>query len=201
MANIDAPRGLRPIRGEYNSAPKLETFLSKNGDIVGEGQVVCIAATGRVISYTDALAVAGNIIGVAAHYVAAASTATGPVTRELQVYTDPLQLYEIQADDATITNIAACLGAFFDVVNPASQNVTLETSIMELDGSSALATVGTGTDTVSILRVESVGKNIQNELLAAGTSWTKFNVRIAQQVHHRGVAMVIAATQTIQQGI
>ena len=201
MANIDAPRGLRPIRGEYNSAPKLETFLSKDGDIVGEGQIVCIAATGRVISYTSALGVAGNVIGVAAHYVAAASTATGPVTRELQVYTDPNQLYEIQADDATITNIAACIGAFFSVVNPVAQNVTLETSLMELNGSSAAANVGTGADTITPLRVDSVGKNIQNELLAAGTSWTKFNVRIASQVHHRGTAMVIAATQTIQQGI
>ena len=156
-----APRGLRPIRGEYNAAPKIETYLAKAGDVVGEGQLVCIAATGRVISYTDALAVAGNVLGVAAHYVAAAATATGPVTRELQVYTDPNQLYEIQANDATITNIAACLGAFFDVIAPASQNVTLQTSIMELDGSSARANVGTGAATVSPLRIESVGKNIQ----------------------------------------
>ena len=201
MANIDAPRGLRAIRGEYNAAPKLETYLSKAGDVVGAGQILCIAATGRVISYTDALGVAGNVIGVAAHYVAAAATATGPIPREVQVYTDPEQLYEVQADDATITNIAACIGAFFDVVNPATQNVTLQTSLTELDGSSARANVGTGADTLSPLRVDSVGKNIQNELLAAGTSWTKFNVRIASQVHHRGTAMVVAATQSIQQGI
>ena len=78
--------------------------------------------------------------------------------------------------------------------------MTLQTSTMELVGSSAAANVGTGADTLTPIRVESVGKNIENDLATAGTSWTKFNVRIASQVHHRGTAFIVDST-VYQQGI
>lgn len=185
MANVDAPRGLRAIRGAHNSAPRLETFGVTAAIEIGEGQIVCLAATGLVVSYTDALALAGGIIGVAAHYVAAAA-----VDRELQIYTDPDQVYEIQADDATITNVAAFRGAFFDVVNPASVNTTLQTSITELDGDSAAANVGTATGALTPLRCEGIARGIQNELSTSGVSWTKFKVVIAPPCHIRGMGNV-----------
>jgi hypothetical protein len=195
MANVDAPRGLRAIHGEYNAAPRLETLNVTAAIEIGEGQIVALAATGLIVSYTDAIALAGGVIGVAAHYVAAAAT-----DRELQVYTDPNQVYSVQADDATITNVADCVGAFFDVVAPITINTTLQTSVTELDGSSATANVGTTTADLRPLQCLAVGKSIQNEIGAA-ISWTKFEVRLASPVHIRGMGSVGATAGALYRGI
>lgn len=196
MANVDAPRGLRAIRGAYNAAPRLETFGVTAAIEIGEGQIVCLAATGLIVSYTDALALAGGIIGVASHYVAAAA-----VERELQVYSDPAQVYEVQADDDTITNLAAFRGALFDVVNPATVSTTLQSALTELDGSSASSVVGSTTALLRPLRCEGIARGIQNELSAAGVSWTKFNVVIAPPCHIRGMGSVGGAVAAPYTGI
>ena len=181
MSNVDAPRGFRAIRGDYNAAPKLETYGVTAAIEIGEGQPVCIAATGLVVSYTDALALAGNILGVAAHYVAAAA-----VDRELQVYTDPNQLYEIQFDDNTVTDIAGCVGALFDIVNPTTINTTLQTSSAEADHTAAV-NIGATAGDLKPIRCEGLSKNMQNDRL---TTWTRIVVRFVGPVHHRGMGAV-----------
>lgn len=186
-SNVDAPRGLRAVRGKSNAAPQLETFEATAAIEIGEGQIVCLAATGLLVSYTDALALAGGVIGVAAHYLAAAAVAGS--AREVQVYTDPDQVYEVQADDSTITDVAGFRGAFFDVLNPISINTTLETSLTELDGSSASANVGTSTGNLRPLRCDGIARGIENHL-GASISWTKFKVVLAPPIMIRGMGSV-----------
>jgi hypothetical protein len=174
----------------------LETFVVTDAIEIGEGQILALDANGLIVSYTDALALAGGIIGVAAHYVAAAAT-----DRDLQVYSDPAQVYEVQADDDTITNLAAFRGGFFDVVGPALVSTTLQSALTELDGDSVTANVGTTTGNLRVLRCEGIARGIQNELSTAGVSWTKFKVVIAPPCHIRGMGSVGATAGALYRGI
>lgn len=193
--NINAPMGLRAVRGEYNAAPKLETFQAVVGTNFWEGEPVCIAASGVIVKYTDARALAGGVIGVMAHYLASAAT-----DRAVQVYSDPLQVFEIQADDSSISALAGYRGALFDVVNPTTGNATTLQSKCELDASSAGANIGTNAATLKPLRVEDVSKQINN---VQNVSFTRYLVRFAPPVHHRAMASVgiSAVGSTLYKGI
>lgn len=180
--NINAPMGLRAVRGEYNSAPKLETFTAAVGQTFYEGQIVCISASGVLMPYTDARALAGGIIGVIAHYMPSSAT-----DRECQVYSDPNQVFEIQADDSSISAVSGYRGALFDVVNPTTGNTTTLQSKTELDASSATVMAGTNAATLRPLRVENVSKQIDN---VQNVSFTRYLVRFIPPVHHRGMGSV-----------
>jgi hypothetical protein len=195
MANLDAPFGLNAVRGEYNAAPRLETFTVASSVTVYQGMPVCLNSTGQIIAYTDAAAIAGLVIGVAAHPVLGAAT-----TRDLQVYTDPDQVYEIQADDNSLTAVANYLGGLFDITNPTSGNSTTLHSIAELDASSFSTVIINNTAAADLrpLRVEGVSKAINNE---TNVSWTNYLVRFAPPVHHRGMASIGIADITVFKGV
>jgi hypothetical protein len=195
MANLDAPYGFCPVRGEYNAAPRLETFTVASSVTVYQGMPVCLNTTGQIVAYTDALALAGAVIGVAAHPVTSAAT-----TRNLQVYSDPNQVFEIQADDNSLTQVADYLGGLFDIVNPTSGNTTLMHSIAELDASSFSTVVSVKTSAASLrpLRVEGVSKAVNNE---QNISYTKYLVRFAPPVHHRGLGQLGIGSATVFKGI
>lgn len=196
MANIDAPRGFRAARNEYNSAPKIETLTAIGSTNIFMGEIVCYNSTFQVVKYTDALARSGKIIGVAAHFLPSART-----DRSLQVYTDPRQVYEVQADDATLTNAGLYGGELFDIVNPTSGNTTLGHSISELDASSGLESIGTTEALLRPIRIEGVSKGVQNEL---NVSFTRYLVRFAAPVHHRsdsaGIGMDAVTTNAVFKG-
>lgn len=180
--NINAPMGLRAAQGEYNAAPKLETFAAAVGQTFYEGEPVCISASGVIMKYTDARAIAGGVIGVMANYIPSSQT-----DRDCQVYSDPRQVFEIQADDSSISNLAGYRGALFDLVNPTTGNNTTLQSKCELDASSASATIGTNAATLRLVRVENVSKRIDN---VQNVSFTTYLVRFVPPVHHRGMASV-----------
>lgn len=194
--NINAPMGLRAVTNPNGDVPKLETFLAVPGTTFYEGQPVCISASGVLMPYTDARALAGGIIGVMANYIAAAT-----VDREVQVYSDPNQVFAIQADDSSISNLAGYRGALFDVVNPTTGNATTLQSKCELDASSAGAVIGTNAGLLRPLQCLDVFKQINN---VQNVSFTKYLVKFAPPVHHRamgGVGAGVSADAVIFKGI
>lgn len=180
--NIDAPMGLRAVTNPNGDTPKLETFSALPSTAFYEGQPVCIAASGVIVPYTDARAIAGTIIGVMSAPLASAAT-----DRDVQVYSDPDQVFVIQADDSSISALAGYRGALFDMVNPTSGNATTLQSITELDASSASATIGTNAATLRPLLCLDVFKQVNN---VQNVSFTKYLVKFAPPVHHRAMASV-----------
>jgi len=190
MANTDAPRGLQAINNPYGTVPLMEKFSVTASTTIYEGQPVALADTGLIVAASHTNALTGSWIGVASHYVAGAAT-----DRSLIVYTDVNQEYEIQSDDASLTAITDYKGALFRFTNIAAGSGTLKHSKAEIDGSSATGVMGTAAGSVTPLRVERISAQINNEL-GASKSWTKFLVKIAPPVMHRGMATVGVAGGT-----
>lgn len=194
--NIDAPMGLRAVVNPNGDTPRLETFLAVTGSEFFEGEPVCIAASGVIVKYTDARAIVGGIIGVMSQYLSSAAT-----DRSVQVYSDPDQAFAVQADDSSISDLAGYRGALFDVVNPTSGNVTTLQSICELDASSASAVIGTNAGLLRPLLCLDVLKQINN---VQNVSFTKYIVKFAPPVHHRGMGGVgagVAAAAVIYNAV
>jgi hypothetical protein len=180
--NIDAPMGLRAVKGEYNAAPKLEVFEALVSTTFYEGEPVCIAASGVIVPYTDARALEGGVIGVCNHPLSSSAT-----DRAMEVYSDPLQVFEIQADDSSISSLAGYRGALFDILNPTSGNATTLQSIAELDASTASAVIGTNATLLRPLLCLDVSKQVNN---VRNVSFTKYLVKFAPPVHHRAMGSV-----------
>jgi len=145
MANVDAPRGLKPWNGNNGGPPRLRKYLGGTSTSIGKGDIVALAANGRIHRIVTTTGSA-NIIGVAANYVAApASGVTTPP--EVWVYDDPHQLFTIQDDGDAATPSQAAVGATFALIL-AAPNTTTGQSKVEIDASAA----GTATtDPVQVL--------------------------------------------------
>jgi len=187
-SNIDAPHGFSPVRNVAGTAPQLNPYTVAASTTIYEGELVALNTSGLIVDGNDTDALAGNLIGVAAHYQVASG--------ELLVYDDPEQLYAVQADDNSITNLAGYQHLMFDVVTWSGAQTTLLHSIDELDGSSGLTTVGT--DAATLRPLLCVGKVNSADNAIGGTtaeSWTQFIVKIAPPCHLNGMGEVgITAT-------
>jgi hypothetical protein len=155
-----------------------------------------LADTGLIVAYTNTLAIQGAVIGVAAHHVSTAAT-----ERTVAVFTDPGQLFEIQADDNSLTALTDYKGALFKMLTPSAGNVTTLQSKAELDASSATAVTGVTNTDITPLRVEAIATDPENVLadpLSLGTnaSFTRYQVRFIPPIHTRGMGSIgIGATK------
>ena len=178
MSNLDAPLGFRAVEnGVAGVVPRLRAYSAKASTAIYEGDLVAINSTGLVQGYSATDAIAGDLLGVAAHPVTAAQT-----DREILVYDDPEQLYEVQADDASLTVAADYLFKLFAPVTTSGNTTTLQ-SKQELDASSGSSLFGTNTTTVRPIQVIAVSKAINND---EAVSFTKYIVKIADNAHIRG---------------
>lgn len=139
MANLDAPRGLRPVRGTGDSSPRMNVYKAGTTTSIGRGDVVALATNGRIHRVATTTG-AATIIGVAATYNATpVAGVTEPV--DVWVYDDPTQLFEIQDDGAGATPAQSSVGATFPLVL-GTPSTTTGQSIQELDISAPGTTSG-----------------------------------------------------------
>ena len=155
MANIDNPRGLKPLHNPTGEV-RVRKYLANVTTDVFQGDVVQMLATGRVKSITTTT---GNdkIMGVAANYVDASDSGT---PQDIWVYDDPFQEFEIQDDGEAATPSAAVVGATFAMILTTG-NTTTGVSKQEIDASAAGAAA---TDPLLVLGFKAapdqeVGKN------------------------------------------
>ena len=194
MGNIDAPRGFRAVKNEAGTAPRLTPYEAADSINIFDGEILALSTGGQAVSYTDTLAIEGQLIGVAAHFVAAAETDD----RTVMVYDDPMQEYAVQADGADITALTDYRFKLFDVTSPKTGNTTLLTSTSELDASSASSLVATATlDAAGIRPLLCLDKirSRENEI-GSGITWTQFKIKIAPPCHVSGMAKVGLAAAT-----
>lgn len=143
MANVDAPRGFRPVRhltgGEVRASEYsiLTTYATK----IHTGDLVVLASDGTL---NRAAAADATIIGVFAgvYYETSDGTPTfskywpgvsdGKKNIKAMVYDDPNIVYVCQADDALAL---ADMGLNADVNTVTDGDNTLGTSAMEIDAS------------------------------------------------------------------
>lgn len=178
MANLDAPLGFRAVEnGVAGTAPRLRKYTVKSSLAIGEGDLVALNSTAQVIAYTTTDAVAGDLIGVAAHPVTATQT-----SRDLMVYDDPQQIFEVQADGDVGSAVNSWLGKLFKVTVNTLNTTTLQ-SKHELDASASSAVFGTVATQVYPLRVVGVSAAIDNTDLV---SYTRYLVQIHPSAHLRG---------------
>ena len=192
MANTDRPFGMRAVDNPSGTASKLTPFTVKDTTDIYEGMIVALNSTAEIVGYTTTDAVAGDLIGVAAAPMTSAAT-----DRELMVYSDPEQRFEIQADGADITASTVYKYNFAPLTNGASGNGTTMQSIGEIDSSALITTLGTAATNIACLQLLGVSRNIQNE---TGVAYTRYIVRIAPPCHLNGMGSVGAAS-TVFAGI
>ena len=132
MANVDNPRGLKPLRTPGGGDIRIRKYAANVTTDVFQGDVVQMLASGRVKSITTTTGT-GAIIGVAANYIDASDSGT---TQDIWVYDDPDQEFEIQDDGDGATPSAAVVGATFSMIVTIG-NTTSGYSKQELDASGA----------------------------------------------------------------
>jgi hypothetical protein len=195
MANKDFPGGMVPVRNESGTAPKLEAFTAADSIEIGMYAPLVLDGDGKVALATHALLEDGKGIGVSAQYLS--STATD---REILVYSDPDQEYEMQSDDATLTGAGAAIGRLFRITNITSVNSTTLQCTAEIDGDTgASVTGGTGDGTdVTPIRIERVSTAINN---SPYTLNGRFIVRFCAFVMLRSNAGVGGVVDQLQIGL
>ena len=139
MANTDQPNGFRPYQ-VGNASPKVGKYLAGTTTSIFRGDVVAIAANGRLhrIATTTGSA---QVIGVALNYVNATSAPGSTTAQNVWVYDDPDQLFVVQDDGAAATPAYSAVGASYALIIGAG-NTTTGQSIFEVDAS-ASGTVST----------------------------------------------------------
>ena len=194
MANKDFPGGMVPIRNESGTAPKLEPFTAAASIEIGQYAPLILDGDGKVALATHALLEDGMGIGVSAQYLS--STATD---REILVFSDPDQEYEMQVDDATLTGKGEALGRLFRITSITSVNSTTGQCTAEIDGDTgASVTGGTGNGTdVTPIRIERASTAINNDAYAI---WGRFVVRFCAFTMLRSNAGVGGVVDVLQLG-
>ena len=173
MANLDAPRGYRAVaNGVAGTTPRLNAYSVASGAAVFEGDIVALNASALLLPYTTTDALAGDIVGVAAHHGAASAT-------EVLVYDDPAQEYEVQSDDNSLTVVLDYTGLMFKPIIATGNTTTLQ-SKHELDGSSATSIFGTAATNVTPIMVLRKSAAINND---ANVSFTRYIVKINSNAH------------------
>jgi len=182
--NLDAPMGFRALEnGVAGVVPRLRKYTVAASTAIYEGDIVALNASGLVIAYTTTDAIGGDLIGVAAHHVP--SGGAGPSSDlGIHVYDDPEQIFEVQANDDSLTVHVDYAFKMFGVVKTTGNTTTLQ-SKHELNDATGGAIFGTNTTTVRPIQVIAKSTNPTNTV-SATASWAKFNVKIHQNAHLRG---------------
>ncbi len=154
MANVDAPRGLVPVKmlGNKYETAGFSTYKVASGyaSNIFNGMAVQLNASGTIEKAVDAKANSAKIVGIAAgvsytdstgkpvwkNYWPASTVTQGSVAAEIKVYDDPDQLFIVQADGAADQT---SVGANAPMVGNANGNTTNGMSSMELDFSALTA--------------------------------------------------------------
>jgi hypothetical protein len=154
MANVDAPRGLVPVKmlGNKYETAGFSTYKVASGyaSNIFNGTAVQLKADGTIEIAVDTKASSAKIVGVAAgvnytdstgkpvwkNYWPASTATQGAVDAEIKVYDDPDQLFIVQADGASDQT---AVGANAPMVGNANGNTTNGMSTMELDHSGLTA--------------------------------------------------------------
>lgn len=176
--NRNAPRGFVPIKNRGGTIPRIGTYTVAAATTVYQGNLLAINASGLLITGSHTLCITGQIIGAAAGYATAA--------QECKVYDDPEQLFELQADDNTVTTVAAAVGALYRLVLTTGNTTTLQ-SKHQIDASTGAAVTGSGATTVTPIRIEGLVPTIGNSITSSYSRWA---VRIIPGVHHYGSSTV-----------
>ncbi len=136
MSNQDAPFGLVPYNPS-GGTPRKEVFYAGTTTSIFRGDIVCIAANGRVHTLTTATG-DEEMIGVAANFVDATTAPGSTTAQKCWVYTDPEQRYIVQ-DDGDGAPAWADVGATAAIV-ATTGNTTTGQGKQELDISSLTTT-------------------------------------------------------------
>jgi len=134
MANVDFPKGFRPITNFAGTAPRLTTYTAVDSVAFYEGQPVALNGDGKVCAWVVDATYYKTGLGVVAGYLAVATT-----DRTVQVYDDVNQEYEVQSDGATIAGIGTLIGINFGVTNISSGTASTGQSIAEITHDSGSA--------------------------------------------------------------
>lgn len=178
MANTDTPRGFNAIKAKYGTAPERTKYTVKASTEIFENAPVCLNTTGELVAYTNTLALAGQLAGVASQYISTTDT-----DRTLYVFDDPNQLFEIQTSDTAITALTDYLGKVFRMTNATTGSATLLHSKAEIDGSTKTSILGTNSTTVHPVHVVGQSDQIGHSDNAAHS---KFIVRFVPDFHWKG---------------
>ena len=132
MANVDCPRGLYPVGHLTGGEIRTEEFIVTTSAAIYKGDILEMVSGGTVdpAAATDGV----KVIGVAAHNVTAAASATAGT--KIQVYCDPYIIFGIQGVTG-YTSSAATIGLSADATTYAAGNTTSFLSATELDTPSA----------------------------------------------------------------
>jgi len=154
MANVDAPRGLVPVKmlGNKYETAGFSTYKVASGyaSNIFNGTAVQLKADGTIELAVDAKSNSAKIVGVCGgvnytdstgkpiwkNYWPASTVTQGSVAAEIKVYDDPDQLFIVQADGAADQT---SVGANAPMVGNANGNTTNGMSSMELDFSGLTA--------------------------------------------------------------
>ena len=168
MANIDAPRGFRPIgNGAGGTAPRVTLYVRALTGILYEGAPL-VKNTSNLAEFdgvTDASATDSQethdriVIGVCAHYVAAADT-------DVYIYDDPAQEFLVQGDSAVGAPFEA-VSKYCSLLNMATGNTTSGHSKCEIDSSEITQT----RDEFDIVQIKRLYNEPDNDQDAVNAKW------------------------------
>jgi hypothetical protein len=163
------------------TAPHIQEYQVDTGDIAREGQIVfMIAGNGTdddVIQGWDGSSTGvGQIVGVMAESIVVADT-----DRTARVYSDPNQIFEIQADGA-LTNMTDYVGSYFEVTNADAGNALTGRSTGELETGTADTTI----DTINVLLGYDKVRDPEVDYTATNP---RVQVKIAPQAHIFGSSL------------
>jgi len=187
MANIDFPSGLQAVKNRNGSSSEI-SILDCVTTVLYAGALAFISSSGLVgmcSATTISSTLAKDIIGVFAEGKAAGAVSCEGSISKVQVYTDPEQLYMIQADTNDVSGLTDTIGRVFPIVAASANtgNATHVRSNSELDASAGASAAFVNTTNAEILHCVKIHKVI-GETSAA--SWRKLVVKLAPVAHiHR----------------
>jgi len=159
MANIDAPRGLYPIRqATGGKVPMSKYYNDGTTTAIFEGDIVYLMGGGhdkrgkilRLATTTGS----DDTLGVAANYVAA-----GTSNQEVWVYDSPETIFGVQSDGTTSTEQSLNVGTVAAGIMTAG-NTTTGKSLVEIDYSSITST---GTASNNVFKIVGIDKRVDND--------------------------------------
>ena len=134
MPNVDQPNGFRPFT-KNGTAPQMTRYLAGTTTSIFRGDVVAVAANGRVHRLATTTGSA-QVIGVAANFINGTSAPGSTTAQNVWVYDDPHQLFIVQDDGDAATPAYSAVGASYALIVTAG-TTTSGQSIMEVDASAA----------------------------------------------------------------
>lgn len=173
MANKDLPFGFRALTNQAGTTPQAHEYTSASSVTIYEGGVMMVNTTGQVSLWDGTGTTYQRLLGVSAHGVKKAAT-----DRQVLIYDDPTQEYEVQIDDKSITTLGGLVGTNFAVISAASGSGTTLQSISEIDGSSGTST--NNSTTPSPFKGMRFSENVQN---SKTDTWTRIIVKMNPKNH------------------